>query len=101
MTHTTTVEKRVSDGSYEAVFATLDITGLDNANNESFDPAAEFEFDEVLGVSVEGLENPDSYVVQWDHLENALYVEGYGGTDPTAGTAVGQVRVKASGDPSA
>lgn len=102
MTHTTTVEERVTDGNYKAVFATLDITSLDNANNESFDPGAEFGFNTVLGVSVEGLENPESYVVQFDHLAgNALYVEGYGGTDPTAGTDVGEVRVKVSGDPSA
>lgn len=101
MTHSTTVEDRVSDGSYKAVFATLDITGLDNANNESFDPAAELGFNDVLGVSVEGVENPESYVVQFDHLENALYVEGYGGTDPTAGTDVGEVRIKVSGDPGA
>lgn len=101
MTHSTTVEDRVSDGSFESVFATLDITGLDNANNESFDPAAELGFNDVLGVSVEGVENPDSYIVQFDHLENALYVEGYGGTDPTAGTDVGEVRIKVSGDPGA
>ena len=102
MTHTTTVEERVSDGNYEAVFATLDITSLDNANNEDFDPAAELGFNHVLGVSVEGLENPETYVVQFDHLDGAtLYVEEYGGTDPTASTDVGEVRVKVSGDPGA
>jgi len=101
MTHTTTVEERLSDGNYESVVATLNITSLDNANNEGFDPAAELGLDVVLGVSIEGVENADSYIVQFDHLENALYVEGYGGTDPTAGTDVGEVRVKASGDPGA
>lgn len=100
MTHTTTVEADVNDGSYKAVFATLDITSLDNANNESFDPASEFNFSDVLGVSVEGLEEPESYVVQFDHLDGStLYVEGYGGTDPTASTDVGEVRVKVSGNP--
>jgi len=101
MTHTTTVEERLSDGNYESVVATLDITSLDNANNESFNPTAELGLDVVLGVSIEGVENADSYVVQFDHLENALYVESYGGTDPTAGTDVGEVRVKVSGDPGA
>lgn len=101
MTHTTTVQDRLSDGSYKSVIATLNITGLDNANNETFDPAAELGFDEVLGVSVEGVENADSYIVQFDHLEDVLYVEGYGGTDPTAGTDVGEVRVKVNGDPGA
>lgn len=102
MTHTTTVLDRVSEGSYESVFAVLDITSLDNANNESFDPASELGFDEVLGVSVEGLENPESYVVQFDHVDGTtLYVEGYGGTDPTSGTDVGEVRLKVSGNPGA
>jgi hypothetical protein len=101
MTHTTTVEDRLSAGNFKSVVATLDITGLDNANNEVFDAAAELGFDTVFGVSVLGVENADSYVVQWDHLETDLYVEGYGGTDPTAGTDVGEVRVRVDGDPGA
>lgn len=102
MTHTTTVEGRESAGSFRSVFATLDITSLDNANNESFDPGSELGIDNVLGVSILGLENPESYVVQFDHLAgNALYVEGYGGTDPTATTDVGEVRVRVDGEPSA
>jgi len=101
MTHSTTVEDRLSGGNYETVVATLDITSLDNANNEAFDPAAELGFDTVLGVAVAGVENADSYVVQYDHLETDLYVEGYGGTDPTAGTDVGEVRVRVDGDPGA
>ncbi|WP_435065883.1 hypothetical protein [Halobaculum sp. EA56] len=102
MTHTTTVEERVSDGSFESVFATLDVTGLDAADSESFDPAAELGFDTVLGVSVEGLENGDLYQAAFDHLDGAtLHVHNLDGTDPTAGTDVGEVRVKVSGDPSA
>lgn len=102
MTHTTTVEDRVSDGSYEAVFATLDITSLDNANTESFDPAAEFGMNTVLGVSVEGLENAGSFDVEFDHVSGTtLSVVNEDGTDPTSGTDVGEVRVKASGDPGA
>lgn len=100
MTHSTTIEEKANSGSYETVFATLDITGLDNANNESFDPASEFNLNSVLGVSVVGLENPESYVAQFDHLDGTtLYVEGYGGTDPTAGTDVGEVRVAVHGNP--
>lgn len=102
MTHTTTVEERVSDGSYEAVFATVDITSLDNADNESFDPASEFGFDTVLGLSVEGLEKGGSFQAAFDHLDGTtLHVHNLDGTDPTAGTDVGEVRVKASGDPGA
>ena len=99
MTHTTTVEDRVNSGSYESVFATLDITSLDNANNEDFTPGTELGLRNVYGVAVLGLENPESYVVQFDHLAgNALYVEGYGGTDPTATTDVGEVRIRVDGD---
>ena len=102
MTHSTTVVRRGNGGDHRYVVATLDITSLDNANNESFDPGAEFGFDEVFGVSILGVENPGSYVVQFDHLAgNALYVEGYGGTDPAAATDVGEVRVKVTGDGSA
>ncbi|WP_435175642.1 hypothetical protein [Halorussus sp. AFM4] len=102
MTHSTTVERRGIAGDHEYVVATLDITSLDAANNETFDPASEFGFDDVFGVSILGVENAGSYIAQFDHLAgNALYVEGYGGTDPTAGTDVGEVRVKVSGDGSA
>lgn len=102
MTHTTTVEDRLSGGSFETWFVTLDITSLDNANNESFDPAAELNLSDLLGVSVAGLEEPESYVVQFDHLDGTtLYVEGYGGTDPTAGTDVGEVRLRVDADPGA
>lgn len=98
MTYSITEEDRESGGSYETVFATLNITSLANANNEPFDPASVFGFAGVRSVSVVGIEEPESYVVQFDHLENALYVEGYGGTDPTAGTDVGEVRLKIDGD---
>jgi hypothetical protein len=100
MTHSTTVEGDHSGGSVRSLYATLDITSLDNANNESFDPTSEFDFDTILGVSVLGLEEPENYIVQFDHLDGTtLYVEGYGGTDPTATTDVGEVRVRVDGDP--
>ena len=101
MTHTTTVESRRNSGSYESVFATLDITGLDNANTEDFDPATELGFNDVLGVAVVGLEEPENYTVDFDHLAgNALSVLNADGTDPTSSTDVGEVRVRVDGNPS-
>lgn len=100
MTHTTTVEERLSSGSYETVVATLDITSLDNADSEGFDPASELGIDDVLNVEVGRIENAGSYVVQ-PLANNDLQIEAYGGTDPTAGTDIGTVRVTVHGDPSA
>lgn len=98
MTHTTTVVHDLNMGSVKAVVADLDITSLDNASSETFDPAAEFTMDEVVDVHVGALENPNSYVVQ-TAANYDLAVEQYGGTDPTSGTDVGTVRVTVLGDP--
>lgn len=92
MTHTITTEERESGGSYASVFATVDITSLDNAASEDFDPVSEFALQGVLNLEVGQLENPNTYVVQ-AAADNDLAVEQYGGTDPTAGTDVGTVRV--------
>jgi hypothetical protein len=101
VTHTTIVEDRQVTGGFETVVATVDITSLDNANNEAFSPSlgGELNLSAVRGAAVVGVENADSYVVQYDHLEGDLYVEGYGGTDPTGGTDVGEVRLRVDGDP--
>jgi len=97
MTHTTTDVDYESGGSVVSVYATIDITALDNANSEAFDADSEFNVD-TLGVTVIGVANAASYLVQYDHTASQLVVEGYGGTDPTAGTAVGEVRVRVDGD---
>lgn len=99
MTYTATVEDRQNSGSFESVWLSVDITSLANANNEPFDAAAEADMDVVFGAAVMGYEEPGSQVVEYDHLEGALYVEGYGGTDPGAGTDVGEVRLRVDGDP--
>lgn len=101
MTHTTTLEKRTSGGSFESYFATLDITSLDAAGAETFDPAAEFGANQVLGVGILGLENAGSYEVDFDHLDGTtLSVVNADGTDPTSGTDVGEVRIRFDADPS-
>lgn len=99
MTHTTSDVDKESGGSFVSVFATLDITSLDNANTEDFDPASEFALRDVLGVSVLGLEEPENYTVDFDHLDGtALSVLNADGTDPTSGTDVGEVRVRVDAD---
>jgi len=98
MTHTTTVVADENGGAYRTVIADLDITGLDNADSEAFDPAAEFNFGEVLNVAVGQVENAGTYVASVES-NNDIHVEEYGGTDPTSSTDVGVVRVTVHGDP--
>lgn len=98
MTHTTTVKERLSTGDSVTVVAELDITSLDNAASEDFDPATEFNLADVLSVEVGNLENPNSFIVQ-AAADNDLSVEDYGGTDPTAGTDVGTVVVSVRANP--
>src|SRR6056297_2421542 len=97
MTHTTTDVDRESGGSVVSVYATIDITSLDGANTEPFDTEAELKVG-PLGVSVQGVENAASYTVAYDHVAGDLVVKGQDGTDPTAGTDVGEVRVRVDGD---
>lgn len=101
MTYSEVSRERVSGGSFETTFYTIDITSLANANNEPVSLSTDLNLDHILGVAVAGVENADLYVVQYDHLEDVLYVEGYGGTDPTAATDVGEVTLRVDGDPSA
>jgi len=99
MTHTTTNVQRESGGSVVSVYATLVIDSLDNANSEDFDPTSEFALSGVEGVTVIGLEEPENYTVDFDHLDGTtLSVLNNDGTDPTAGTDVGEVRVRVDGN---
>lgn len=97
MTNSTTVDDEIVQGNYQVVFATVDITSLANANNEPWDPTANTSLDDYTSVAVGGIENPQTHVVQWDSDGEAFHVENYGGTDPTAGTDVGEVTVRVEG----
>ncbi|AFH22158.1 hypothetical protein OSG_eHP18_00005 [environmental Halophage eHP-18] len=99
MTHTITAEDKESGGSFASVFATVDITSLDNAASEDFDPAAELGVRSVVGVSVLGLENAGTYQAEYDHVAgDTLAVQNVDGTDPTSGTDVGEVQVRVDGN---
>ena len=93
----TVVEEGVQ-GDHRYVVADHDITSLTNANNEPLTPESDFTLDAVFGGEILQVEQPGSYVYQLDANDD-LYVEGYGGTDPTAGTDVGTVRIKWLGSP--
>lgn len=97
MTHTTTVVDRLSEGNYTSVVADVDITGLDNADSEGFDPEAELNLTDAHGGVVMQAENAGTYVFSIEQ-NNDIHVEAYGGTDPTAATDVGVVRVKYEGN---
>lgn len=97
MTNSTTLDDDIVQGSYRVVFATVDITSLANANNEPWDPTANTPLDDYTRVTVGGVENPETHVIQWDHLSEQIHVENYGGTDPTSTTDVGEVEVRVEG----
>lgn len=97
MTYDTSDVDYESGGSVVSVYATVNITSLDGANTEPFDPDAVFNVD-PLGVSIIGLENGDSYDVEYDHLGTQFVVQNNDGTDPTATTDVGEVRIRVDGD---
>jgi len=97
MTHTTTVLGTSAVGDREEVIADVDITSLDNADSESFDPTSEFaELRVCRGMEILQVENAGTYVVSVEQ-NNDIHVEQYGGTDPTSTTDVGVVRIKAVG----
>jgi hypothetical protein len=97
MTHTTTVLDNSVVGDRREIVADVDITSLDNADSESFDPTSEFgDLDVCRGLSILQVENAGTYVVSTEQT-NDIHVEEYGGTDPTSTTDVGVVRIKAVG----
>jgi hypothetical protein len=99
MTYSITNTERENAGSTDAVFATVDITSLDSAGAEPFDPAAALGVDGAseYGVGVRGLENPQ-YRVVYDHLNGQFDVTNVSdGADVTSGTDVGEVVIEARG----
>ncbi|GGK74566.1 hypothetical protein [Haloarcula sebkhae] len=101
MTHTTVDDEHVNSGSHRTVFHTIDVSSLDNAGSEGYDPAAETAVDVVLGVSVAGQED-ESLFVRYDHVAGNLSVTSAAdGTDTTAGTDVGEIILRVDGDPGA
>jgi hypothetical protein len=99
MTYSITNREVENNGSVTAVYATVDITSLDSAGFEPFDPSAALGVDGAAdyGVSVVGSES-NAYLVRWDHVNERLsVVDVADGTDTASATDVGEVIVKAEG----
>lgn len=99
MTYSITNTESENHGSVDAAYVTVDITSLDSAGFEPFDPDAVAGLGGAseYGVSVRGLENPQ-YRVAWDHLNGQLDVINVSdGADVTSGTDVGEVLLELVG----
>lgn len=96
MTHSTVNVERESSGSFISAYHTIDVTSLDNAGAETYDPEAELGLS-PLGISINGQEASDQFV-RWDHLNGQLHVTNAAdGTDVASGTDVGEIILKVDG----
>lgn len=102
MTHSTSSLERESFGSLKAFIHTIDITSLDSAGEESYDPSGELNVNQGdnYGVHVVGQEDESKFFA-WDHVAETLHVQevtdtgdgtgGYG--DVANNTDCGEVRL--------
>lgn len=92
MTYSVTNTEEENRGSVKSVFATVDITSLDSAGFEPFDPSTVgIEGEDRFGVAVRGQES-SAYNVTWDSVNNRISVVNVAdGTDVAAATDVGEV----------
>lgn len=78
--------------------ATVDVSSLTNADNEPWDPSEGTGIAEPRSVQVVGFEGADTYTAQWDHTQQAIVFETIAdGTQPGAGTDVGEVKLRVDG----
>jgi hypothetical protein len=100
MTYSITNREVENSGSVEAVYLTVDITSLDSAGFEPFNPDAVTGADGAAtdyGVSVRAVEN-SAYLVRWDHINERLdVVDVADGTDTASATDVGEVILEVVG----
>lgn len=93
MTYSITNTEQENRGSLDSVIATIDITSLDSAGFEPFDPSAALGIDGVsrFGARVVGQENT-AYLIRWDTANSRISVVNVSdGTDVTGTTDVGEV----------
>lgn len=106
MTHSTVNTEAENEGSTDAVVHTIDITSLDSAGTEQYNPSDELGLEGVgrYGVSIRG-QADGTLLISWDHVNEALTVkevvdtgDGTGGVQDVANnTAVGEVVLHVKG----
>lgn len=78
--------------------ATVAISALTNANNEPWDPEANTGLTNVDAVEIVGHTQGTTYTVTWNHSSKQFeFATIADGTDPGAGTDVGEVKVRVEG----
>lgn len=99
MTHSTVNTERENSGSVDTVYHTIDITSLDAAGTENYDPDAELGLSDAAeyGVAVVGQEDESLHIV-WDHVAEEIAVLNVSdGTDVADTTDVGEVVLEVTG----
>jgi hypothetical protein len=99
MTHSTTNTERESAGSVDRVYHDIDITSLDSAGVETYDPGTELGLEDAseYGVTVAGQEDA-SLLIVWDHVAEQLEVRNASdATDVANNTDVGRVLLRVDG----
>jgi hypothetical protein len=100
MTHSTVETVPASAGSEDAVYHTIDVTSLDSAGVETYDPAAEVGIAgaDRYGVSVRGQED-ETLALVWDHVDGELKAKNRDdGTDVANNTDIGEVILEVVGE---
>jgi len=93
VTYSITNVEEENRGSVDSVTATVDITSLDSAGFEPFDPSAALGIEDVsdYGARVCGQENT-AYLIRWDTANGRISVVNVSdGTDVAGATDVGEV----------
>lgn len=89
-----------NSGVLEVEHATVDVgaDGISNAGHHVWEPAANTAVNDPLAVQVTGQEDP-TYVVEWDASSGDRFhvVNAADGTDVTAGTDIGAVKLRVEG----
>lgn len=99
MTHDTVATERENAGSLDTAHHVIDITSLDGAGAEQYDPEAEVGLDSPgrFGIDVRAQED-ESVLIRYDHVAGELSVVNVSdGSDVTSGTDVGEVMLHVFG----
>jgi len=99
MTYSTVNVERENHGSVEAVYHRVNVTSLDAAGVENYDPGTATGLEDAAeyGVSVVGQEDESLHIV-WDHLAAELAVLNVSdGSDVANNTDIGEVLLKVEG----